>query len=230
MRDRTLTALLVAQLLIVAVGEPLAALSLHRITLVITLIGRGLVIALVCASGNVYAIAGLALSLALAIPALLAPTSFSAHIASICFDASAALSWLSLSIVVAGTVFGRGRVSVGRVVGAVVLYLNVGMIFMMLFASLEQISPGSFAGLGETSDPDRLLAALLYFSVVTLTTTGYGDIVPVHPVARAMCNIEAIIGQLYPATILARIISLEIASATSSKATSQAERIPPLDE
>jgi hypothetical protein len=45
---------------------------------------------------------------------------------------------------------------------------------------------------------------------VTLTSTGYGDIVPLHPLARSRCNLEAIIGQLFPATLLARLITLEL--------------------
>ena len=52
----------------------------------------------------------------------------------------------------------------------------------------------------------------IYFSFVTLTSTGYGEIVPVDPIARSLCNIEGIIGQLYPATLLARLVSLGIAS------------------
>jgi hypothetical protein len=52
---------------------------------------------------------------------------------------------------------------------------------------------------------------LIYFSFVTLTSTGYGDIVPVDPVARSLCNVEMIIGQLYPATLLARLVTLELA-------------------
>ena len=47
-------------------------------------------------------------------------------------------------------------------------------------------------------------------STVTLTSTGYGDVFPVNPVARSLCNLETIIGQLYPATLLARLVSLEI--------------------
>ena len=49
---------------------------------------------------------------------------------------------------------------------------------------------------------------LLYF--VTLTSTGYGDIVPLHPVARSLATLEAVIGQLFPATLLARLVSLEL--------------------
>ena len=51
---------------------------------------------------------------------------------------------------------------------------------------------------------------LIYLSFVTLTSVGYGDIVPVHPVARSLTNIETIIGQLYPATLLARLVTLEV--------------------
>ncbi|HVQ69685.1 MAG TPA: potassium channel family protein [Bradyrhizobium sp.] len=49
-------------------------------------------------------------------------------------------------------------------------------------------------------------------SFVTLTPTGYGDIVPVHTLARSLCNIESAIGQLYPATLLARLVTLEMTS------------------
>ncbi len=46
---------------------------------------------------------------------------------------------------------------------------------------------------------------------MTLTTTGYGDVFPLHPIARSLCNLEAVIGQLYPATLLARLVTLEMA-------------------
>ena len=51
---------------------------------------------------------------------------------------------------------------------------------------------------------------MTYLSFVTLTTIGYGDILPVHPIARSLCTLEAIIGQLYPATLLARLVTLEL--------------------
>jgi hypothetical protein len=52
---------------------------------------------------------------------------------------------------------------------------------------------------------------LLYFSLTTLTTTGYGDITPVDPVARSAANLEAVIGQFYLAITIARLVALEIA-------------------
>jgi hypothetical protein len=59
-------------------------------------------------------------------------------------------------------------------------------------------------------DSPALASNVVYFSFVTLTSTGYGDVFPIHPVARSLCNLETIIGQLYPATLLARLLSLEI--------------------
>jgi hypothetical protein len=63
---------------------------------------------------------------------------------------------------------------------------------------------------------------ILYFSFVTLTSTGFGDIVPVHPVIRMLVNVEAIIGQLYPATLLARLITLELRGGGGSPETDSA--------
>lgn len=67
----------------------------------------------------------------------------------------------------------------------------------------------AFKGI-EFVDDRSLASKVFYLSFATLTTTGYGDIVPVHPWARSLCNIEAVIGQLYPATLLARLVTLEL--------------------
>jgi len=52
--------------------------------------------------------------------------------------------------------------------------------------------------------------AFYYFSIVTLTTLGYGDITAIHPVARSVVMIEALLGQLYPAILIARLVTLEM--------------------
>ena len=51
---------------------------------------------------------------------------------------------------------------------------------------------------------------LVYFSFVTLTTTGYGDFTPVNPVARALSNLESLVGQLYPVVLIARLVAMEL--------------------
>ena len=57
---------------------------------------------------------------------------------------------------------------------------------------------------------------LIYFRLVTLTTIGCGDIAPLHPCVRSLANVEAIIGQIYPATLLARLLTLELANERGS--------------
>jgi hypothetical protein len=71
------------------------------------------------------------------------------------------------------------------------------------------IFQNAFSGFA-VEDKPALLGNLVYFSFVTLTTIGYGDIAPVHPVARSLCNLEGVIGQLYPATLLAGLVTLEL--------------------
>jgi Ion channel len=124
-----------------------------------------------------------------------------------------AAAWLIIAIalgtIVAGAVFRRGRVTYHRIVGAVLLYLLIAVGFAALFAFVGLSIPDSFKGVAFEDDA-ALASELFYLSFVTLTSTGYGDIVPVHPVARSLCNIEAIVGQLYPATLLARLVTLEL--------------------
>ena len=124
-------------------------------------------------------------------------------------------AWLMIAVtlgwVVARQVFGPGRVTYHRVVGAVLLYLLIGVTFVALFVFVGLLIPKAFSGIAMEDDP-ALASNLIYFSFVTLTTVGYGDIVPVHPIARSLCNLESIAGQLYPATLLARLVTLEIES------------------
>jgi hypothetical protein len=65
------------------------------------------------------------------------------------------------------------------------------------------------------------LKELLYFSFTSLTTMGYGDITPVHPLARSLANLEALIGQLYPAILIARLVSMEIESSARKEQKSE---------
>ena len=122
-------------------------------------------------------------------------------------------AWLiiavTLGVVVAQAVFGSGRITYHRIVGATLLYLLIAVGFATLFAVVGLSIPDAFKGIA-FEDDSALASSLFYLSFVTLTSTGYGDIVPMHPVARSLCNIESIVGQLYPATILARLVTLEL--------------------
>ena len=115
----------------------------------------------------------------------------------------------TLGIVVTQAVFRGGRVTYHRIIGAVLLYLLIAVAFATLFTFVGLSHQEAIKGI-TFDDNQSLASAVFYISFVTLTSTGYGDIIPVHPLARSLCNIESVIGQLYPATLLARLVTLEL--------------------
>lgn len=125
-------------------------------------------------------------------------------IATLAFD-------LTVASLVGAATFRPGKVTAARILGAVILYLYAALIFAGLYRLLELILPQSFSGLplGRRST----FAGLLYFSLGTLTTAGAGPIAPIHPFVRSMAALEAVIGQLFPATLLARLVTLHASHA-----------------
>jgi hypothetical protein len=113
-----------------------------------------------------------------------------------------------LMSVVGFAVFAPGRVTFHRLQGAVLLYLKMAVAFAYIYRILATLAPGAFDPPGAIDEGGRAI----YFSLVTLTSTGYGDLVPVHPLARSAATLEALIGQLFPATLLARLVTLELAA------------------
>jgi len=115
---------------------------------------------------------------------------------------------------------GRKReVTADTIMGAVNIYLLLIVAFMFLHTTLEIAKPGAYH-IGDQTlteylmDPgaDDTLAAstLIYFSITTFTTLGYGDILPVSSAARVISGFEAIVGQLYVAIIVARLVAMQI--------------------
>ena len=121
------------------------------------------------------------------------------------------LAVVLLGAIVSKGVFASGRVSLNRIMGAIVLYLLLGIGFAVAYDTIVVYVPHAFAGAFEGTPGFERWA---YFSFVTLTTVGYGDITPVATVARSVATFEAFVGQLYPAVILARLVSLQIAPPT----------------
>ena len=124
--------------------------------------------------------------------------------------AAALILLVALTVVLAMTVFGPGRVTVYRIVGAIAIYLNIASAFALAYRMIASLKPDAFASSAGALTPNHLLPTLVYYSFTTLTTTGYGDIVPLDPFVRSVSNLESVIGQLFPATLLARLITLEI--------------------
>jgi len=208
--DPLLTALTVMLAVLMFVVGPLQAVGVfgaHHFGLAF---GLMLVVSVFVVSGSVVALTATLFAVALVVVATILRLRQPSAI-DIYLDASAWLiAGLTLAVVVARAVFAPGKVNLHRIVGAILLYLDIGLIFVALFCFIALIEPGAFAGLQPLSDNLAVAGNLIYFSFVTLTSVGYGDIVPLHPFARGLANIEAIIGQLYPATLLARLVTLEL--------------------
>jgi len=165
-------------------------------------------------SRNLLAIGPIGIAIALIVAAALLDVDQTSRL-DFYLDATAWLiAGVALTVVVARAVFGPGRVTYHRVVGAVLLYLSMGLVFVALYGIVALSVPDAFTNLPTLKGDFAIAGNLIYFSFVTLTTTGYGDIAPLHPYARALANIEAIIGQIYPATLLARLVTLELTDKT----------------
>lgn len=117
-----------------------------------------------------------------------------------------------LAAIIAVQVFKEGRVTVNHIQSAVAIYLLLGLLWGFLYQAAALQDPGAFvrASSSVPGSVDVLKRDLLYYSFTTLTTVGYGDIVPVHPGVRMLAVLEAIVGQLFPAILITWLVSMQI--------------------
>jgi Ion channel len=92
---------------------------------------------------------------------------------------------------------------VQSVLGAICVYLLMGMLFTFLYRLVAVLGSGPLFAEGTDGTP----AIRLYFSFVTLTTVGYGDYAPLADIARTLANMEALFGQLYLVTVIGVLVS-----------------------
>jgi hypothetical protein len=134
--------------------------------------------------------------------------------------ASHGLTLLVLALFAIGIlddVLRRGRISADKIYGAVSVYLLLGFAWALGYAIVELINPGSFSGIMDTNRNNYgdQVAQLRYFSFATLTTLGFGDILPLSPAARTLAILEAVTGQIYLTVLIARLVGLHIIHASS---------------
>jgi voltage-gated potassium channel Kch len=129
-----------------------------------------------------------------------------------CRAGAGAVTCAMLAVLVVQRVFEEGPITLRRIQGAVAVYLLLGLAWTNVYQVIAYVVPGAFR-VGEPVSGDADMLSLLgYFSFVTLTTVGYGDVAPVHPAARSAAVIEALVGQLFPAILIARLVAMELTS------------------
>jgi hypothetical protein len=127
------------------------------------------------------------------------------------------LFFIVMAVTILSTIVKTKKVTIETIYASICVYLLLGVIWTMLFSAVEIIEPGSFLSGGASivdfnGNPVKLhiYANFIYYSFVTLTTLGYGDIIPVSPYARALSSLEAVIGQLFIAVLIAGLVGMHI--------------------
>jgi hypothetical protein len=128
--------------------------------------------------------------------------------------------WLVYAVsIIIGDLFRRRDVTVDTILGAMVTYLLVAVAFTMVFEIIELQNPGSFSGVPDDANNHRtqLGASMMYFSLVCITTMGYGDIAPISDLARPLAVLEGVFGHFYLAVMIARLVGLHLASSRNQQ-------------
>src|ERR1700736_401943 len=147
------------------------------------------------------------------------PLAFPQHWAVLASHSSVILLAAFFCISILAYVLHSGRVTSDKIFAAICVYLLLGFVWTYAYALLDDMQPGSFADSTETGRTDDVahVSQLRYFSFATLTTLGYGDILPRSSTARTMAVLEAMMGQIYLAVLVARLVGLHIVHASSSR-------------
>jgi voltage-gated potassium channel Kch len=153
----------------------------------------------------------LAAAVALALPAIvlmwLKPFLQTKWLA-ICSDLCGSMFVAIVTITIIVYISRQKDIDADTIAGAIVAYLLMALMWSLLYSALEAAHPGAFKFPEGTTRPGQEL--FTYFSFVTITTVGYGSIVPVTPVARAFANLEAVVGQLYLVILVSWLVGMYV--------------------
>ena len=111
-------------------------------------------------------------------------------------------------------IYKQDEVTIDLIVGAAVVYLLMAIMWTFIYKVVETVHPGSFT-ISATDIQERL--RFTYFSLVTITTLGYGDIVPTTGLASSLATLEALVGQLYLVTTVAWLVGVRVSQSTKRK-------------
>lgn len=124
----------------------------------------------------------------------------------------ATVTFTLLAYLLTRRVFATGRVNLHRIEGAIAIYLLAGLILSQVLLFISLTNPGAFLLLGHPAAHPEIAGSMGYYSFVALTTLGFGDITPVHPLARSFTLLGAVFGTMYPAILIGRLVSQELLS------------------
>lgn len=126
--------------------------------------------------------------------------------AEIGFHLCSALYQVFMVVVLVRAVNRERTVSADAIYGALCGYLVIGLVFGHVYCIIDEAIPGSFSGVGGSTEAEHEHFLLTYFSFVTLTTVGFGDITPTSAPARSLSILEAVTGQFYLAVLIAGLV------------------------
>ncbi|MGE0541800.1 MAG: potassium channel family protein [Dehalococcoidia bacterium] len=129
------------------------------------------------------------------------------RVLSIVGDLGNAALLIGLCVLILRDILRHPRVRIDTIFGSLCVYLLISLIASFLYLALDTANPNAFRGINAG---DNDLADLLYFSVTTLATLGYGDITPRTQLARSLATIEALAGQLYLVVLVAHLVGLRL--------------------
>ena len=212
LRNNALTTFLVLEALILFIAAPLSAMGIRAplfvggllcapVFLAIVIISRSTGARFLTFIATILAVGGAVLRIDH--PSL--TTVWLGHLAVI-------VAVLGISVVIVQAVFAPGRITHHRIEGAVILYLNIALAFTSIYRLIQELNPNAFADVPTHQAQAAAATTMLYFSFTTLTSTGFGEILPVDPFARSMANLESVVGQLYLAILLARLVTMHVES------------------
>jgi len=221
MRDEGLTALLGALLLMIFIVTPLAAGGFFRgygsvvldLWLAFTLLSGVFAIGWRRMTARVIVLVAVLLF-------ALRGLGYAGGQGAIGLTVDAALKIFLLStlvVMVVWQILREGPITRQRVQGSITIYLLLGLIWAEAYILAALLDSNSFTG-NLPTERNAVLAHFTYYSFVTLTTVGYGDISPASLVTRPLANAEGLIGQLFPAILIARLVSMEIAARQTNDA------------
>ena len=119
-----------------------------------------------------------------------------------------------MAVLIAGDIFTSSKVDEDTICGSLSVYLLFVLFFAGVYTSIQMLDPESFRGIPAEFAADQSLGPnliMIYFSTVTITTLGYGDITPLHIIPRSLASFEALLGQVYLTVLVARLVGLTIA-------------------